>query len=139
MKEYVCTHLVKSEDMNHHGTLFAGRMAEWFTESSFIAAASLYGDPGSIVCVKIHGMKFSKPINKGSILFLRSKVVHVGTTSIAVYTQANINDDTTVLTEGYVSFVCVDHEGKKKPHYLTLPEPENETELKQREYAKTLR
>ncbi|NTU75550.1 MAG: acyl-CoA thioesterase, partial [Anaerolineaceae bacterium] len=35
----VTQHLVKSEDLNHHGTLYAGRTAEWFVESGFIAAA----------------------------------------------------------------------------------------------------
>ena len=34
--------LVKSEDLNHHGTLFAGRSAEWFVEAGFIAAGALY-------------------------------------------------------------------------------------------------
>ena len=34
-------HLVKSEDLNHHRTLFAGRGAEWLVEAGFIAAASL--------------------------------------------------------------------------------------------------
>ena len=37
----VTSRLVKSEDLNHHGTLFAGRTAEWFVESGFIAATSL--------------------------------------------------------------------------------------------------
>ena len=32
----VTMRLVKSEDLNHHGTLFAGRTAEWFVESGFI-------------------------------------------------------------------------------------------------------
>jgi len=50
--------LVKSEDLNHHGTLFAGRTAEWFVESGFIAAASIL-DPKTIVCLKIHGMYFT--------------------------------------------------------------------------------
>jgi len=32
----VTMRLVKSEDLNHHGTLFAGRTAEWFVESGRI-------------------------------------------------------------------------------------------------------
>ena len=32
--------LVKSEDLNHHGTLFAGRTAEWFVEAGFVSAAA---------------------------------------------------------------------------------------------------
>lgn len=31
--------LVKSEDLNHHGTLFAGRMSEWFVEACSISGA----------------------------------------------------------------------------------------------------
>ena len=43
--------LVKSNDLNHHGTLFAGRTAEWFVESGFIAAAGVL-DPKNLVCLK---------------------------------------------------------------------------------------
>lgn len=32
MKEFKISHLIKSEDLNHHGTLFAGRTAEWLVE-----------------------------------------------------------------------------------------------------------
>ena len=52
MKKYYATHLVKSEDLNHHGTLFAARTASWFVESAFIAAACEHGDPSEIVCRK---------------------------------------------------------------------------------------
>ena len=45
MKKYYATHLVKSEDLNHHGTLFAARTASWFVESAFIAAACEYVFP----------------------------------------------------------------------------------------------
>ena len=34
MKEYKISHLIKSEDLNHHGTLFAGRTAEWLVEAA---------------------------------------------------------------------------------------------------------
>ena len=36
---YSSMRLVKGEDLNHHGTLYAGRTAEWFVEAGFIAAA----------------------------------------------------------------------------------------------------
>ena len=41
IKPYTTYRLIKSEDLNHHGTLFAGRSAEWFVESGFIAASSI--------------------------------------------------------------------------------------------------
>ncbi len=32
------SHLVRSGDLNRHGTLFAGRMSEWVVEAAFIGA-----------------------------------------------------------------------------------------------------
>jgi acyl-CoA hydrolase len=56
----VTMRLVKSGDLCHHGTLFAGRTSEWFVESGFIAPTSLL-NPRNVVCPKILGMFFSKP------------------------------------------------------------------------------
>ena len=64
---YSTYHLIKSQDLNHHGTLYAGRCADWFVESGFIAACSL-AKPEHIVCLKIHGLLFSKPAHLGDIL-----------------------------------------------------------------------
>ena len=61
LKTHSICRLVKSEDLNHHGTLFAGKTAMWFVESGFIAAASLT-HPENIVCVNIHGMLFTRPV-----------------------------------------------------------------------------
>lgn len=41
MRKYYTTHLVKSEDLNHHGTLFAARMASRFVEAIRALARSL--------------------------------------------------------------------------------------------------
>ena len=67
--------LIKSEDLNHHGTLFAGRTAEWFIESGFIAATALL-DPRSVVCLKVHGMYFTSPARPGEVLRFESKIVY---------------------------------------------------------------
>ena len=32
VKNYIIHRQIKSQDLNHHGTLFAGRAAEWFVE-----------------------------------------------------------------------------------------------------------
>ncbi len=64
-KEISYVRLVKSEDLNHHGTLFAGRCAEWFVEAGFIAVASVL-PAENIVCMKIHGLEFSRPGSIGS-------------------------------------------------------------------------
>ena len=85
MKEYSAFRLVKSEDLNHHGTLFAGRTAEWFVEAAFIAAACEINSPESIVCVNIHGLQFKQSVGKGDIICFRSRISRVGTTSIVVH------------------------------------------------------
>ena len=53
IRSYDTHRLVKSEDLNHHGTLFAGRSAEWFVEAGFVAASSLL-NPKYLICLKIH-------------------------------------------------------------------------------------
>lgn len=136
--EFTMTRLVKSEDLNHHGTLFAGRMAEWFVEGCFIAAATLHGNPEEIVCVKLHGMKFNKPAKKGQIIKLTTKAVKVGKTSITVYGNVTDVNDTNSSVDGFITFVCIDEDGNKKAHNLTLPEPVDAEGIRLLELANTL-
>ncbi|MDF1520438.1 MAG: hypothetical protein P1P73_08160 [Brevefilum sp.] len=65
--------LVKSEDLNHHRTLFAGRCSEWFVEAGFIAVASVL-PASNIVCVKIHGLTFTSPLKSGDIVLLQTEM-----------------------------------------------------------------
>ena len=58
MKVFKISHLVKSEDLNHHGTLFAGRTAEWLVEAGFVTAAAEHGRPQDVLCVNVHGFTF---------------------------------------------------------------------------------
>ena len=111
--------LVKSEDLNHHGTLFAGRSAEWFVEAGFIAAASAL-PPHNIVCLKIHGMTFTHPISPGSIACFESKIVHTGRTSLKTYITLTLRDREDPVLSGFITFVHVDDKGKAQPHGLAL-------------------
>jgi len=138
MKDYVCSRLVKSEDLNHHGTLFAGRTAEWFVESAFIAAASTMGDPEKVVCLNIHGFVFKTPIKRGEIVKFSSKVAKVGKTSIVVYTKMDMELSKITPVEGFITFISVDENGKKVPHGLVLDEVKDEEELRIREKANNL-
>ncbi len=115
--ERITHHLVKSEDLNHHGTLYAGRCAEWFVESGFIAAASLT-KPENIVCSKIHGMTFSRPVRRGEVVQFRSMIVHAGKSRlVAIIQMAGQGDE---VLRGFITFVHVDAEGRPLPHGLTL-------------------
>lgn len=138
MKKYFNSRLVKSEELNHHGTLFAGRAAEWFVESAFIAAASTLGDPKNVVCLKIHGLLFRHPVSKGEIAKFTSTVAHLGKTSIVVYTKMETELSKLTPVDGFITFISVDEHGNKIPHGLVLDETTDEEELKIREQAKKL-
>jgi acyl-CoA hydrolase len=114
---YVVHHLVKGSDLNHHGTLYAGRSAEWFVESGFIAASSLL-PPQNIVCLKIHGMTFTRPVYPGSIVRYEGKIVYAGRTSLIAYVRATVKDEP--MSEGFITFVYVDEKGCACPHGLTV-------------------
>lgn len=122
LKEITISHLVKSEDLNHHGTLFAGRMAEWLVEGCFIAASKLVGRPEDVVCVQIHGMTFSRSATKGDIVELRTRVACLGNKSITVWGKVLVNDNPDPAVTGMATFVTVDGQGKPYAHGLLLSE-----------------
>ncbi len=111
--------LIKGEDLNHHRTLFAGRCAEWFVEAGFIAAASMLS-ASNIVCIKIHGMTFTKPLKSGDIASFESKVIFTGRTSLKVYVTLKEHNQDEAILEGFITFVYVDDAGYAQPHGLLI-------------------
>ena len=135
IKTYTTHHLVKQDDLNHHGTLYAGRSADWFVESGFIAAASLT-KPENIVCLKIHGMTFAKPAHRGDILRCESRVILAGKTSLMVHVKIQNNSET--LLQGFLTFIHVDKDGKPIPHGIEL-EYTNSEEMRLMEEAERIK
>jgi len=129
--------LVKSEDLNHHGTLFAGRCAEWFVEAAFIAAASVL-PAGNVVCLKLQGLEFTRPIYLGQIARFESKIIHTGKSSLMVHVELRTIDDLRPLVNGFITFVHIDEKGQPEPHGLQL-EWVDEKDLRLHELAKELR
>ncbi len=118
-KTYCYERLIKSEDLNHHKTLFAGRCAEWFVEAGFIAAASVL-PADHIVCLKIHGLSFTQPMKSGDIASFQSKIIHVGRTSLKVYVQLINQKIIEPIVKGFITFVHVNDDGQAVPHGLKL-------------------
>lgn len=128
MRTISSCHLVKSEDLNHHGTLFAGRGAEWFVESGFVAA-SMYLNPRFIICLKIHGMHFSKSVRPGEVIIMKSAVVYAGKTSLTVHVDV-FNAKEENIVDGFITFVYVDENTKPAPHKLEIiPKSAREKQL----------
>jgi acyl-CoA hydrolase len=129
--------LVKSEDLNHHGTLFAGRCAEWFVEAAFITAASAL-PAENIVCLKVHGFEFSKPIQLGEIAHFESRIVYIGRTSLIVNTNLKNKDNKEAIVSGFITFVNVNKNGRPFPHGLAL-EFEDREDFEMNKVAASLR
>ncbi len=123
-------HLIKSEDLNHHQTLYAGRTAEWFVEAGFVAAASLI-PPNRIVCLKIHGMEFLHPVRVGEIASFEGKVVYTGHSSLIAYVSMRVQERQ--IVEGFITFIYVDEHGNPMPHNIVIePETAEEQDLFER-------
>lgn len=134
MKTLTIHHLVKGEDLNHHRTLFAGRGAEWLVEAGFIAAADLL-PPEYVLCLKIHGMTFQRPVKPGEVVRFDSKVVLTGRSRLISYVRATTKEELTV--DGFLTFVYVDDHGKSRPHGITI-EAETPEEIALQERAGNL-
>jgi acyl-CoA hydrolase len=128
-------HLVTAADLNHHGTLYAARTAQWFVEAGFIAAAKLT-KPENIVCLKIHGMHFTKPILKGQVLCFESKIIKTGQTSLMAYIQVKDGDE--IFLRGFITFIHVDADGKPILHGVVVT-PLTPEDVTLQEEASTLR
>ena len=120
--ESTLLHMVRPQDLNHHGTLFAGQMASWLVEAGFIAAARLCGKPEDIVCVQINEMTFKKPINLGDVIEIKSQIAYLGSTSIAVQSYVFRKQDEAPLVSNMATFVSVDKNNKPYQHGLKLTE-----------------
>ncbi len=120
--------MVKGEDLNHHGTLFAGRASEWMIEAGFIAAAAMT-DPARIVCKKVHGMDFHRPVAKGRLLRLSARIVLAGRSRLVARVEARRDDDTEPTIESTMTFVHVDASGASLAHGVTVS-PETPEELR---------
>ena len=117
MQTLTIHHLVKGEDLNHHRTLYAGRRAEWLVEAGFIAASNLL-PPEEVLCLKIHGMQFRRPVRPGEVVRFDSKIVFTGKTRLVAYIRAETKGELTV--DGFITFVHVDLNGKPQPHGLSI-------------------
>lgn len=121
-------HLVTSNDLNHHGTLYAGRMAEWVVEVGFLTTrAALRCSPDHLVCLRIHDLDFRHRVEKGASLRLRGEVVYVGRTSVTVHVEAApFQPDGTeaISTDALLTYVHI-VEGEARPHGLKVEPPES--------------
>lgn len=140
MKRYETLQLVKSEDLNHHGTLFAARAAAWLIEAGFTTAACEHGNTDEVVLRNLRNMSFSKPVQKGTVVRFTSRIVAAGNTSLTVAVTAKNALTGELAIEGFITFVTIDkNTAGKKSHNIVLDEAVDEEEVQLRVKAEQLR
>jgi len=137
MNDLKNSRLVRNEHLNHHGTLYAGRLSEWFVESCFICAARSTGKPERLVCREILDLTVTRPTKGGVMIEFSSRVARAGKTSLIVFC-AVADMDGRSIAEGFISFVSLDENGKPSPHMISLDDTVDYEELAIRSEAENL-
>jgi acyl-CoA hydrolase len=81
------TLLIRSEFLNHYGTLFGGYMMHWADDMAYNAASLAY--PGASFVTKLfEEFNFTTPVLQGDIIKIFSEVQSHGTSSCKVMVWA---------------------------------------------------
>lgn len=106
--------LILPGDLNQYGFLFGGRLLAWVDEASWIAA-SLEFPSCRFVTVGMDKVEFHHAVAEGTILAIHCTQDRKGRTSVtyAVHVHAG-NEPSTSIFSTKVTFVNVDHEGRKQ-------------------------
>lgn len=115
------THLVKSEDLNHHQTLYGGRCVEWAVEMAYVTAQNCFDESKSLVFISIRGLSMRAPARLGDLVEYTGRVDYVGESTIGVRVDARVlqpRSDAKVVVTGTFLFCTVDADGKAAPHGL---------------------
>lgn len=135
MQKTSSSRLVISQELNHHHTLYAGRLTEWFVESCFICAGKATGKPDNLVCLKIHSLLVKRPTQGGEIIDFENMVVRTGKTSLTVYGRVHSATNDQHIAEGFITFISVNQFNHPTPHHIVLDEAADAAELALREKA----
>jgi acyl-CoA hydrolase len=115
--------MVRPEHLNHYGYMFGGRLLEWLDEQAYIAAMRQLKPRANIVTVAIDRVKFLGPGHDGDLLRFHSHMVHVGRTSLTIYTEVDRMPAEMRLFQAYVTYVALDRKGRPTPVKPLLLKP----------------
>lgn len=77
------TLLIRSEFLNHYGTLFGGYMMQWADDMAYNAASLAF--PSATFVTKLFGQfDFTSAVRGGDIIKIYSQVESIGTTSCKI-------------------------------------------------------
>ena len=108
--------IVRTEHLNHRGSLFGGQMLLWVDESAYMAAIKDYPHV-RLVTRAISNIEFKKPVTNGSVCRIISEKINEGNSSVTygviVYAQEPDTTETELVLKTQITFVAVDKDGNK--------------------------
>ncbi|MBN2563079.1 MAG: hypothetical protein JXQ75_19310 [Phycisphaerae bacterium] len=122
------TYLVKSEDLNHHKTLYGARCVDWCTHAAYIAAQDCFDEFRPMVFMSVRNLSMRDPARLGEIVRLTGRVDYVGECTIGIRVDARKlqpKNDPALVATGTFLFCTVDPSGKAIPHGLPALVPES--------------
>lgn len=129
METLTIYHLVKRT--NHHGTLFAGRGAEWLVEAVYCCKSAT----AAVYSVLLQNQVWSLPasaLGRDDTNELNCGVAETAT--LISYVRAEVKE---LAMNGFITFVYVDEAGKSRPHGIVI-EAHSPEEIALQERAKAL-
>ena len=104
-------------DTNTYGNIFGGHLVALIDKTASITAARHARQ--NVVTASIDGVDFHSPIRLGDIVTLRSRLNHVGRTSmeieVEVTTESRTSEEQSHACSALLTFVAVDSAGKPVP------------------------
>ncbi len=134
----VFTEIVLPNDTNNLKNLFGGQLLSWMDRAAAIAAHRHC--KRIVVTASVNNVSFAHPIPQGSIVTLEAKVSRAFTSSMEIFVDVFIEDQTvagkkTRANEAIYTFVAVDQLGNP----INVPAIIPETDLEKKRYEGALR
>lgn len=116
-------------DINHHGTLFGGRLMAWMDKAAYYASFRYSALP--CVTASVESLDFAIAPKIGDLLDFTGRVIHTGRSSMVVKvdvfrTDVNKKNERRLANTGYFTFVAVNSEGRPAEINPLLVETEEE-------------
>lgn len=107
--------IILPDQTNGFGTMFGGDVMAMMDKAAAIAALRFCRQP--VVTASSERIDFRTPIGQGEIVEARSRVIHVGRTSMVVrvrlFAEHPLHGERRVCTTGYFSMVAVGRDGAR--------------------------
>ncbi len=135
----VMNELVMPNDTNQYDNLMGGRLMYWMDIAAALSSMKHCGRP--TVTVSVDNLSFQKPIKRGYVVRVQSKITRSFRTSMEMHLQVWGENPVEQMkypsNEAFYTFVALDDDGK--PTEVPPCEPETKEEIKLYEEAATRR